>query len=51
MDGWIMRILHIHTIHCYFDKNIMKFSGRWVDIEKVILSDIIYPRNDCINKI
>ena len=49
MEEWIQKMWYIYTMEYYSDiKNneFMKFLGKWVEIENVILSEVAQPQKN-----
>ena len=43
-EKWIKNMWYIYTMECYLaikNKDIMKFEGKWIELETIILSEII----------
>jgi hypothetical protein len=46
---WIQKMWHIYTVEYYSaikNKGIMNFSGKWMELENIILSEVAETQND-----
>jgi hypothetical protein len=42
-EEWIKKMWHIYTVEYYSaikNKEIMKFSGKWIELENIILTEV-----------
>ena len=48
-EEWIQKIRFIYTMEYYSaikNENILSFSGKWMELENIILSEITYTQKD-----
>ena len=51
-EEWIQKMWYIYTMECYsaINKNdFMKFLGKWIDLEGIILSEVIQSQRNSHN--
>ena len=50
-EEWIKKMWYIYTMEYYSaikNKSIMKFVGKWMELENIILSEVMRPRKTCM---
>jgi hypothetical protein len=48
-EEWIQKMWYIYTMKYYSaikNNNFMKFAGKWMDLENIILSEVTQPQNN-----
>ena len=45
-EKWIKKMWYIYTMEYYTVKKILKFVGKWMDLENIILSEVTQTQKD-----
>ena len=51
MGEWIQKMLYVYTMEYYSairNNEFMKFLGKWVELENVILSEVAQPQKNTL---